>query len=136
MPSADAGVYRWVDDQGRVHFGDKPPDKERAESIDTTASPAPARPAPNAAERRDKQQRLLRAWEEERRQREEAQAKNKEEQERRENNCRIARDRLRSYRDAGYLYDLDAKGERRVFSYAERDAAIKEMEAAVAQWCG
>ena len=25
LPSAAGSIYRWMDDQGQVHFGDKPP---------------------------------------------------------------------------------------------------------------
>ena len=28
---ASAQIYKWVDDQGNVHFGDKPRDKAQAE---------------------------------------------------------------------------------------------------------
>ena len=32
-------VYRWVDEQGNVHFGDKPPEKAKAEVVDIQPSP-------------------------------------------------------------------------------------------------
>lgn len=133
---SQAEVYRWVDAQGRIHFGDKPPARQGATSIEIESQPAPAQPAPDAAERRDKQQRLLRAWEEERRQREEQAAEAKHKQERRQRNCHIAKDRLRTYRDAGRLYDLDQAGQRRVLGDTEHRAALKEAEEAVAYWCG
>lgn len=34
MGAAHAGVYRWTDDKGRVHFGDKPPPGTAGESVD------------------------------------------------------------------------------------------------------
>ncbi|MDH1105936.1 DUF4124 domain-containing protein [Pseudomonas otitidis] len=35
-----AEIYKWTDEDGRVHFGDKPKDKDKAEllSIKTAAS--------------------------------------------------------------------------------------------------
>lgn len=33
-------VYRWVDEQGNVHFGDKPPENTKAEVIDIQPGPA------------------------------------------------------------------------------------------------
>ncbi len=134
-PSASAELYRWVDNQGRVHFGDRPPDKQKAQNLRINPQPAPSFPTPSDEARRDKQQRLLRAWEEERRQREEETAKQKDEQQRRERNCHLAKDRLRTYRNAGSIYDLDKEGKRRTLSDAEHRAAIKEMEEAVAHWC-
>jgi len=31
---AEAEIYKWIDDKGKVHFGDAPPSKEKAEQID------------------------------------------------------------------------------------------------------
>lgn len=33
-PAAGAEIYKWTDAQGRVHFGDKPTDKTRAEEVE------------------------------------------------------------------------------------------------------
>jgi len=30
----DAKIYKWTDDKGKVHFGDAPPTKEKAEELD------------------------------------------------------------------------------------------------------
>jgi hypothetical protein len=44
VPATDAmasdNVYRWVDENGNVHFGDKPPEKTKAEIINIQSSPA------------------------------------------------------------------------------------------------
>lgn len=135
-PPAHGEVYRWVDDQGRLHFGDKPPNRETANSVPIISRPTPATPAPTEEERRDKQQRLLRAWKEERLQREEKAAKNRAAQERREKNCHIARDQLRTYRNASALYDLDQHGKRRILNDADHKKALQEAEEDVAHWCG
>lgn len=34
---SEAGVYKWVDESGRVHYGDHPPEGEGAQSV---AAPA------------------------------------------------------------------------------------------------
>jgi len=36
---ASDNIYRWVDEQGNVHFGDKPPEKASAEVVDIQPSP-------------------------------------------------------------------------------------------------
>ncbi len=38
--TASDNVYRWVDEQGNVHFGDKPPEKTQAEVVDIQPGPA------------------------------------------------------------------------------------------------
>ncbi len=37
---ASDNIYRWVDEQGNVHFGDKPPEKASAEVVDIQPGPA------------------------------------------------------------------------------------------------
>lgn len=33
LPAAQAGVYKWTDDQGRIHYSDAPPAKGSAEQV-------------------------------------------------------------------------------------------------------
>ena len=131
-----SGVYKWVDEQGRVHYGERPPARMQAQEMQIK-SPAPGDEAPveDEATRRDKEQRLLRAFDEERAQKKEQQQKSREEQARRERNCMLARDRLRRYQSAGSLYNLDKQGERRTLSDAERSASEQRAQQDVARWC-
>lgn len=132
----DAGVYRCVDKDGRVHFADRPRADCQSETINIRRAPPIQTPAPDASERREKQQRLLRAWEEERKQRQETTAKAKQEKAEQERRCTVARDRLRSYRDAAYLYELDKDGKRKIVSDAEKQRTIQELEEAIKRYCG
>ena len=55
---ASAVVYKWVDAQGKLQYGDRPPDGVHAEVVEllgthtgrTASSPAPAASAPRAAD--------------------------------------------------------------------------------------
>lgn len=131
---AGAEVYKWTDSEGRVHFGDRPP-QTGAESV-----PLPRKAEPNAAptadQRRDKQRRLLHAFEEERRQERDARTQAQQEKVTRQRNCAEARDDLRSQEAAGVLYRLGADGRRVYLDVAERERAIEETRAAVNHWCG
>lgn len=126
------GVYKWVDEHGRVHYGDRPGGPGARE----LRVPESAPPDADEASRLERRRHLLRAIEEEREQKRAEAARRKAEKERRARNCAVARDRLRSYRNAGYLYDLDREGRRRVLSDTERARAIADAERAVAYWCG
>jgi hypothetical protein len=46
---AQQTVYKWVDEEGVVHFGDAPPEGVTSERITTSAAPTPPQPAPAAA---------------------------------------------------------------------------------------
>ena len=45
---ANAQVYKWVDEHGKVHYGDRPPQQERASQI--TVRKSPSVPAQQAGE--------------------------------------------------------------------------------------
>lgn len=138
VQSVTADVYRWEDENGRVHFGDRPPASETAEAttVETQNSPAssPAS-APSASDREVTRQRLLDQYQKERDARKEAAQRKREEEERRAFQCARARDQLRSYQTHPVLYELLPNGERRFLSDAERERTLAEAEQAVAHWC-
>ncbi len=144
LPAVRAGgIHRWVDADGVVHFGDRPPPGIQSETLaqpsrsesDSSATKRDARPLDEAA-RRERRRRLLRAFEEERRERamREAEAARRAEQRRRA--CVQARDNLRSIRQASGLYRLDERGERVFLDREARARAEARAEAEVARYCG
>lgn len=42
-------LYRWVDEQGKVHYGDQPPPKQDKEALKLQYSKAPVSPTPAAS---------------------------------------------------------------------------------------
>lgn len=130
-----AGVYKWVDEQGRVHYGERPPARTQAQEIAVKQAPPPPMPAEDEAARRDNQQRLLRAFEEEREQKKAQKQKSQEEEAKRERQCAVARDRVRRYETAARVYDLDEQGNRRILSDEERAVTEQRARQEVARWC-
>ncbi len=47
--AAGSGVYRWTDDQGNVHYSDKPPKEAESEYIRKATGTRSAPPAPEAS---------------------------------------------------------------------------------------
>ncbi len=129
------GIYRWTDSSGEVHFSDRPPGAG-ARAIPAPDAPAPVTDDPDRAWHEERTRRLLRAFREERAEREAAAARARRTAEVRRRNCGIARDRLRTYRTASYLYTIDAQGKREVLSDAGRTRALEEARRAVRRWCG
>jgi hypothetical protein len=135
--AVSGGIYRWVDENGRVHFSDRPV-AEEAEQVEIRNSTPPssgreARPA-TADERRVKQQKLLDVYRQEREEKAEARKKAKQEEAEREKRCAYARDRLQRYR-VSRIYEPQADGSRRFYSDAERETAIANLEKQVRQSC-
>lgn len=48
IPAWGSGVYRWVDAEGRVHFGDSPPAEQKAEDIELKYNEMGSMPVPAA----------------------------------------------------------------------------------------
>jgi hypothetical protein len=132
LPAA-ADVYRWVEKDGRVHFGDRPPPGS-AERITV-----PVAPAPDAGlkHRRLKQRRLLDAFEEERQLQGQAAKEAAQEAERRRQFCRQAQHRLRGIEASRRVYELDEHGNRayRWWDDNEKQQATAEARQAVQQYC-
>lgn len=124
-------VYKWVDEYGKVHYGDRPlPGAQSVRLRDVPEVTPPPR------EREQKRERLLQVLEEQRQEkRGEVEAKKKQKEER-ERNCTLAKDQLRNYEQAGYIYDIDKKGNRIIYDEEQKSAAVQTARDAVKQWCG
>ncbi len=134
IPVAVSGVYRWVDENGKTHYGDRPPVAEQAEEIkQKQASPPDSSPSQNdSAETR---QRLLERYQQEREEKQEAARKKREEAEKQKRLCERARKQLKYYESYPLLYEKLPDGERRYFSAEEKDQELKKLREAVQQWC-
>ena len=129
---AAAGVYRWVDEQGNVHYGDRPPSKKDSTELEVKSTPAPA---PEDAARRAKTQRLLDAIATERERKEQATAKAEADQAKQEHNCRRARRQVEFYERANTVFRQDTDGERHYLSETERTEVLAKAKRMVSKWC-
>lgn len=125
-----ADVYRWVDDKGRVHFGDRSPEGAPAKKVDipvvkmndTQTSPYQI----SDAERRQRQQRIVETLSAERTAREEARQKKRDEKAKKEAKCERLRIGLAESKSVNVYYRRNKKGERVFISDKERE----ELDAA------
>jgi hypothetical protein len=128
-----ADVYKWVDEDGTVHFGDRPSATNDSERMEVHA-PGPAED-PDAASRAAQRDKMLKVWQEERSERKEQAAQALAEKKERERRCAEAKKRLFEYEHASYLYDLDEQGNRQVLSDEDHKQALQEARDLVAEWC-
>ncbi len=127
-----AGVYRWLDEDGNVHYGDKPPSKEESTLIEINSAPAPR---PEDVERRVKTQRLLDALESQREREKHETAQARAEKARQQGNCQSARRQVELYQRANNISRLGPEGERIYLSDEERGQALDRARTLVGQWC-
>ncbi|AKH20942.1 DUF4124 domain-containing protein [Sedimenticola thiotaurini] len=136
---ADGAVYRWVDENGRTQFGDRPPAGRSAEELQIKSRPTPGSdgtdaPA-NAEQRRELQQRMLDAYRDEREAKQQAREKKAAQEAKRKRACTQAKDQLRSFEAAGALYKLQPDGSRRYLSDQEYQAVLRKTRERVKQYC-
>lgn len=127
-----AGVYKWVDEQGRVHFGDRPP-AEQGEPVDLPASPPPSAPPSDSVPDRG---RLLRMYEQERQDKQRKQAEQATADAERRRECDRTARTLRLYQRVGPLYDTLEDGSRRYLDGAEKDAEMAKLRGLLNKHCG
>lgn len=120
--SAVAEIYRWVDDQGRVHYGDRPAAGRSAEKLQSTpAGPARTAGRDTSGDRADPA--------------DEAEERAERAAEVRQQECKKARTRLQAYRDAARLTTTGPDGETRELDADERVDVIVRAEEQVAELC-
>ena len=130
-------IYKWVDEDGQVHFGSKAGSKDAKEVkiknryIDSGKSTPPI----SAQERADKTKRFINALDAENKSIADAKAKKRKEDESKVIRCNASRDQLRRYENSGALYDLDEKGNRILLNKKQYDQAMSQARARVQKWC-
>lgn len=126
-------MYRWVDEQGKVHYGERPPSGAKASPVeDKLAAPSGA-PAPKAAPDASQQER---DFQRRRMEREQKDASEQKAAEKTKQQCERERTRLAQLRNVRRIQSgVDEKGNLRYMSDAERADAIASQEGAVARAC-
>lgn len=105
-------IYKWVDDKGRTHYSEKPPTSSNSKPLSIKQPAIQPSDSISQQEHKNRQQNLLRAFEEERLQRESNRVKARQDQEKRNRQCASARNRLRIVEGGYRLYDFDKQGNR------------------------
>lgn len=129
---AIAEVYKWVDEHGHTHYGEKPP-VEDASKIEIKEAPT----VDDALKQQSiDQEKLLQIYEEERSLKKEEKLKAEKEKAERKQQCLSLANNLRDLQQGGLsFYDLDEKGERIYLSEAELSAHISKLQKDYDKYC-
>jgi hypothetical protein len=133
-PDLNAEVYKWRDEQGRIHYSDRPVSESSTEVKIRQAPPGAPR-ASTTHQRQEKMRRMLDAYDEARSDKKEAKLKAKKEREKRKMKCVYAKDRYQQHRGATGIYNFDEAGNRRYLNEADRKRHMQKLKAEVAHWC-
>ncbi len=130
-PAADAQVYRWVDEDGKVHYSDIPPD-ENAERLPIEIEPTDLEAV---LEERIERRHRLEELEKDRRHEAEVEDEIAGYEAKRAESCRQARERVASIESARRLSRVDEDGNRIQYDDEQRARALAEARRQVADWC-
>ncbi len=125
---ATAEIYRWTDEQGRVHFGQRP-----------VAGAEPVEVRPQVVERdehtREREARTQRFYDARREEQQQAAATAAAQRAERASECQDLRRRLAQIPEGFSYYRTDANGERIYYSDEETDTARRQLRERIAQRC-
>lgn len=131
--NAHAGVYKWTDAQGRVHYSDTPPPRQEAQRVQTGRT----NEAEAAAARRSLADKLSES-ELRRKKAQEDEDKRKAEEEKqraRAENCAKAREQLTLLQQNARISRVDSQGQFYLMGDAERAAAIQAAQKRADEFC-
>jgi len=129
---AFAQVYKWVDEKGVTHYGERSPQGKKAQEVEQRlANPAPA--PGKSAQPGWKEQEL--EFRRRRIENEQAESKQKQQEASQRQTCSEARDHLARLKSARGVYRLNEKGERLFQSDDERSATIASLERQISERC-
>lgn len=131
LPGTAGEVYRTVDAEGNVSFGDRP-QGDTAERMDL---PTKLPSGSDVRKQHQRTERAVEAYASERRERAQARAARAEEARERKRKCSAARDEQQRIETAAHLFYRDEQGNKRIIDGAEYDAVIEDARATVDTWC-
>lgn len=136
LPAAAADVYRWTDENGQVHYGQRPPPSgaDRLELPETGAIEAGV--DTEIQQRRARQQRLLDSYDYEREQKRAEQAREAEDRQQAATRCAKLQQYWRRLSYGGPVYHTGADGEREYLSDQQRAAEKAKIRPAFVRACG
>ncbi len=127
-------IYRWVDENGMVHFDDRPGSGNK-EKLDIKTTETPPIPNTELQDRVEQEKKLLEIYEEERQEKKLKKAEQREEKMKLKKKCAEAKDYKRTLDESSVLYFLDEKGERVHVSAEEKDAEVREIKEFINKNC-
>lgn len=125
-------VYKWTDDNGNVHYGDRPPAGSEQHEMQLRRTPAVD---PDVNIRQQRTARLLESFAAEREEKQAKRAALVERKKDREARCAQARETQQKYENSAFIYTRDAAGERVILDDDAHAEAMADARSAVDTWC-
>lgn len=128
-----ADVYRWVDENGQTHFGDRPPAETSARSVGVERHQPTV--DPSARERKRKMDEFLERQQQERDKNNELRAEQEAKEAKQAERCRAMHARLKHMESVSVFYRLNDEGERVFYSDEDGDRMRQNYQRKYQQQC-
>ncbi len=128
-----AGIYKWTDSEGHVHFGDKPVNSEAATELNITINNNAG--VTNSSGHKKDREYLLKQIEKDKEEKAEKRSKRLAEANKRKRKCDSYRASYQSHIQSNRSYFMSPGGERTYLSDKERLARKKKLSKGVSKYC-
>jgi len=132
--TANAEIYKWTDENGKVHFSDKPVG-EKAKALDIKVQKSNPSSAKTKDKRKQRAEGFLRARQEEREEKNKKIAEKKKLKELRKVNCKKAKKEYNETIRATAVYYKKKDGTRDFLGPERRKKEEEKAKADVKKWC-
>lgn len=134
--SAQAGLNKWVDSDGKIHYSDTPPAGAKVESVrNISGKGQEAAPADYSSKSYTQREAELNKARQEKKESSEKSAREAAQQQERKQNCAAARDNLRALESGTRLVTYDENGEKRFLDDDDRAQRLNSAREAVKANC-
>lgn len=127
-------VYKWVDEQGNVHFSDQKPANDK-ESAKVDVKVHNTRKDAELDAYREYTRRNREAAETQAAINEKNKARNRQKQQKRQQACKQLRQRKSQYQQSGVIYSKKKGGSRKYYSDEERAEVLRKLNKALKKHC-
>ncbi len=129
----NAGVYKWTDEKGNVHFGDRPTNQNKATELiyDTESRAGITNSSGNNKERA----RMAKELENDRKERENNREERRVAKKKKREQCSQSKKRLHFYQQTNRIFKYKENGERVYYDDKDRNVKIKKYKKQVARYC-
>jgi hypothetical protein len=134
--NAYAGLNKWVDADGKVHYSDTPPPEVTTEPVQDFSGKGQADGSPGYTPKSYIEREA--EWKKARQEKADAakkQAEKDQQAEARKSNCAAARENARVLEDSPRISTIDANGERAFMDDATRTQKLEETRKAISENC-
>ena len=134
---ASAEIYKWVDEQGKVHYGDRPPQTQASQAEPYSPNAGQNHKVSVDPETSDRQKKLLENWRQEQENQDEA--KNQLESQRyaqlQAERCGLLKNMKKQYTQSGRVYRETENGARIYLTDEELAIELKKLEDRILASC-